>query len=480
MADNKVSRTIPCNHRVKEYNVFNLQRIAAMTIGEVYDSVSQSGGIVTKKCAVCKDLLESLIRQVPMCKPSEPMSADDQSKTAVFIQRWLSHLNSKLDEVSKPVKPVYLRDAVTEILHQKGHDIKCENAMISWYLGQYKTKVLDPEKIAQAIIDHEGTEWSKMKPLVKDTEYNIRLNVPGTDAGNEQQKSQEGLEQADGIQSQTLTTKRTYLKGRRQEILAVFEYIESFPSTPGIEQLDEKLRNDLAVVKQVINWRQQATNDYNYREQFQFYLEQLQMLPDDVKDISFASLDDKTRKKLSKGQSAAKPKTKVKQTRKDDVMPTKKEDAGKTSDTMPSAGGSNMPSHTAEGDGMVKPQKDNDIEQDTVVTQEATTVIEPTTSSEEEASSYLDDEPEPWEMNYAEINDYLCKAAANDPSGLERIKDANELIVKFCHLDNFREKFSELQTMIESGTVIYPGGFAAKKIKEMLDQANGRAIDNRE
>jgi hypothetical protein len=34
--------------------------------------------------------------------------------------------------------------------------------------------------------------------------------------------------------------------------------------------------------------------------------------------------------------------------------------------------------------------------------------------------------------------------------------------------------------MIESGTVIYPGGFAAKKIKEMLDQANGRAIDNRE
>ena len=131
-------------------------------------------------------------------------------------------------------------------------------------------------------------------------------------------------------------------------------------------------------------------------------------------------------------------------------------------------------------EGIETPQKENDIEKKNVVTEEATTVVEPTTISEEEIPSYPDEEPEQWEMNYAEIHDYLCEAAANDPSGLERIKDANELIVKFCHLENFREKFSELQTMIESDTVIYPGGFAAKKIKEMLDQANEQAINNQE
>lgn len=331
MANNKISRTIPCNHRVKEYNVSNLQRIAAMTIGEVYDSISQSGGIISRKCATCKDLLDTLIKQVPMFMPSEPMSADDQKKTAEFIQRWLAHLKKKLAEVSKPVEPVYLRDTVTQILQRQEHDIKCENAMISWYLGQYKTRDLDPEKIAQAIVEHKGTEWAKIKPLVKDAEYNIRLTVPGADAGPEHEDGQEGSGHTDGAQAKPVTGKRSYMKGRHQEILAVFEYIESFPSTPGIERLDEQLRHDLAIVKEVINWRQQATDDYSYREQFQFYLEQLQTLPDNMEEITFATLNDKIRKRLAKAQPSAK-KVRPKQNKKDEATPS---NGGNTSKPTP-------------------------------------------------------------------------------------------------------------------------------------------------
>ena len=436
MADNKVSRTIPCNHRVKEYNVFNLQRIAAMTIGEVYDSVSQHGGIVTKKCATCKELLVTLINQIPMFKPSEPMSTDDQNKTAVFIQQWLAHLNKKLADVSNPVKPKYLRDTVTQILQRQGHDITCENAMISWYLGQHKTRDLDPEKIAQAIIEHKGTEWAKVKPLVKDAEYNIRLTVPATDAGNERKDGPENSGNTDGAQVKPVTGKRTYLKGRHQDILAVFEYIESFPSTPGIEQLDEQLRHDLAVVKEVVNWRQQATDDYSYREQFQFYLEQLQTIPDDIKNISFATLDDKTRKRLAKAQPAAKKKVRAKQTKKDEATPPEKKNSDNTSDIESHTETSSMPSHAAAGDGQTVPQN--------VVTPSTGGGASPGTNG---MTHWSESGEDIHQRNHTEMMNYLNTLAPRVQYLEGNLTEGRnpEYIRKFAHREDFREVFNRLK-----------------------------------
>lgn len=438
MADNKVSRTIPCNHRVKEYNVFNLQRIAAMTIGEVYDSVSQYGGIVTKKCATCKEMLVTLINQIPMFKPSEPMSTDDQNKTAVFIQQWLAHLNKKLADVSKPIKPEYLRNTVTQILQRQGYDITCENAMISWYLGQHKTRDLDPEKIAQAIIEHKGTEWAKVKPLVKDAEYNIRLTVPATDAGNERKDGPENSGNTDGAQEKPVTGKRTYLKGRHQDILAVFEYIESFPSTPGIEQLDEQLRHDLAVVKEVVNWRQQATDDYSYREQFQFYLEQLQTIPDDIKGISFATLDDKTRKRLAKAQPAAKKKVRAKQTKKDEATPPEKKNSDNTS---------SMPPHAAEGDGQIAPKL---------------------TPAGNNTIDYQPTQEEMWESNKNELLEYLAGLSTNDPEAQRRVTAATDDIDYLSKTEDFDAVFEQLKISVQNFQKPYKGGFAVGVIKNKV------------
>lgn len=447
MADNKVSRTIPCNHRVKEYNVFNLQRIAAMTIGEVYDSVSQYGGIVTKKCAVCQGLLNTLIDKVPMFKPSEPMSTDDQNKTAVFIMEWLTHLRKKLAEVSKPVKPVYLRDTVTQILQRQGHDITCENAMISWYLGQHKTRDLDPEKIAQAIIEHKGTEWAKVKPLVKDAEYNIRLTVPGADAGIGRQNGQESSGHDDGAQAKPVTGKRSYMKGRHQEILAVFEYIESFPSTPGIERLDEQLRHDLAIVKEVINWRQQATDDYSYREQFQFYLEQLQTIPDDIKNISFATLDDKTRKRLAKAQPAAKKKVRAKQTKKDEATPPEKKNSDNTSDIESHTETSSMPPHAAEGDGQIAPKL---------------------TPAGNNTIDYQPTQEEMWESNKNELLEYLAGLSTNDPEAQRRVIAATDDIDYLSKTEDFDAVFEQLKISVQNFQKPYKGGFAVGVIKNKV------------
>ena len=442
MTDNKVSRTIPCNHRVKEYNVFNLQRIAAMTIGEVYDSVSQSGGIVTKKCAVCQGLLNTLIDKVPMFKPSEPMSTDDQNKTAVFIMEWLTHLRKKLAEVSKPVVPVYLRDTVTQILQRQGHDIRCENAMISWYLGQYKTRDLDPEKIAQAIVEHKGTEWAKIKPLVKDAEYNIRLTVPGADASIGRQNGQEGFGHDDGAQAKPVTGKRSYMKGRHQEILAVFEYIESFPSTPGVEQLDEQLRHDLAIVKEVINWRQQATDNYSYREQFQFFLEQLQTIPDGIKNISFATLDDKTRKRLAKAQPAVKKKVKAKQTKKDEATPPEKKNSDNGSDIESHTETSSMPPHAAEVDSQIAPNNDRD--------------------------KYQPTQEEMWESNKNELLEYLAGLSTNDPEAQRRVTAATDDIDYLSKTEDFDAVFEQLKISVQNFQKPYKGGFAVGVIKNKV------------
>lgn len=450
MANNKVSRTIPCNHLVKEYNVSNLQRIAAMTIGEVYDSVSQYGGIVTKKCAVCQGLLNTLIDKVPMFKPSEPMSTDDQNKTAVFIIEWLTHLRKKLAEVSTPVVPEYLRDTVTQILQRQGHDIRCENAMISWYLGQYKTRDLDPEKIAQAIIEHKGTEWDKIKPLVKDAEYNIRLTVPGADAGIGRQNGQEGSGHDDGAQAKPVTGKRTYLKGRHQDILAVFEYIESFPSTPDIERLDEQLRHDLAIVKEVINWRQQATDNYSYREQFQFYLEQLQTLPDNVKNITFATLNDKIRKRLAKAQPAVKKKVKAKQTKKDEATPPEKKNSDNGSNNS-------MPPHAAEGDSQIAPKltpagNNNPID----------------LPGSNDGDKYQPTQEEMWESNKNELMEYLTGLSTNDPEAQRRVIAATDDIDYLSKTEDFDAVFEQLKISVQNFQKPYKGGFAVGVIKNKV------------
>lgn len=316
--DNKnISRRVPCNKKLKEYNVNNLRRIADMSVSEVYNQISASSGIITHKCDVCIKLLTMLISKVNNFIPSEPMTLEDQTKVRQLHSRWLVKLQQQLAEVSKPSMPIYLRDTVTQRLKAMGHDEVCENIQLEWYIGEYNPTTLDPQKIADAIIERKGTVWKEVKPLVKNDFYNIRLHSINGSAANNQGKDAGGSQATDVYSSSSLPTKRNYTKGRNEDIVSTFEFIEAFPSTPGVETLDKRLQADIAVVNQVIAWRKQPTSDYDYKTQFQFYLEQLQTLPDDAKDISFATLDSKTRKKLVKAGGASQ--TAKKRTKKEKV-----------------------------------------------------------------------------------------------------------------------------------------------------------------
>ena len=295
---------VPCNSKVKAYNTQHLNDIAAMNVSEVYNSVSASGGIITKKAATCKKCIESLIQKIAEFKPSVPMTREEQQKVDNMLQVWLSQLHRLLSAVSVPVKPTYLRDTVTQILQSKGYTEPCTNRHLEWYLVRYDAKQLIPAEIADAITQHRGSKWDSMPHLVRDAEYNINV--------------------ADSNKSEGQKTRR-----KEKDFLRIrdaFEFIESFPATPGIDTLDARLANDITVADMVLSWRKKSLTRYDdYMTVFQTFINSLQTLPDDARQITFADTTEKATELKKKGKvNGKKSKAKSRKPKKTsaDVVPS--------------------------------------------------------------------------------------------------------------------------------------------------------------
>lgn len=90
------------------------------------------------------------------------------------------------------------------------------------------------------------------------------------------------------------------------------------------------------------------------------------------------------------------------------------------------------------------------------------------------SDSDLEDEdelvpPTETEMKCMELTEYLEEITGNDEVGRKKVEFAGDIILKFCQLDNYEERFSQLRRMIDSGTVKFPGGFAVGEITKMLN-----------
>ena len=302
MSEGNNKMRVPCNSKVKAYNTQHLNDIAAMNVSEVYNSVSASGGIITKKAATCKKCIESLIQKIAEFKPSVPMTREEQQKVDNMLQVWLSQLHRLLSAVSVPVKPTYLRDTVTQILQSKGYTEPCTNRHLEWYLVRYDAKQLIPAEIADAITQHRGSKWDSMPHLVRDAEYNINV--------------------ADSNKSEGQKTRR-----KEEDFLRIrdaFEFIESFPATPGIDTLDARLANDITVADMVLSWRKKSITRYDdYMTIFQMFVNSLQTLPDDARQVTFADTTEKATDPKKKGKAnTKKSKAKSKKGKKENTSPT--------------------------------------------------------------------------------------------------------------------------------------------------------------
>ena len=320
MSEGNNKMRVPCNNKVKAYNTQHLSDIAAMSVSEVYNSVSASGGIITKKAATCKKRIELLIQKIAEFKPSVPMTREEQQKVDNMIQAWLTQLNRQLSAVSVSVKPTYLRDTVTQILQSKGISEPCTNRHLEWYLVRYNAKQLIPAEIADAIIQHRGSKWDSMPHLVRDAEYNINV--------------------ADSNKSEGQKTRRKDEDFLR--IRDVFEFIDSFPATPGIDTLDARLANDITVADMVLSWRKKSITRYDdYMTIFQMFVNCLQTLPDDARQITFADTTEKATELKKKGKvNGKKSKAKSRKPKKENTSPTppekpnEKEDPGEEPENL--------------------------------------------------------------------------------------------------------------------------------------------------
>ena len=304
MSEGNNKMRVPCNSKVKAYNTQHLNDIAAMNVSEVYNSVSASGGIITKKAATCKKCIESLIQKIAEFKPSVPMTREEQQKVDNMLQVWLSQLHRLLSAVSVPVKPTYLRDTVTQILQSKGYTEPCTNRHLEWYLVRYDAKQLIPAEIADAITQHRGSKWDSMPHLVRDAEYNINVANSNKSDGQKTRRKEEDF----------------------LRIRDAFEFIESFPATPGIDTLDARLANDITVADMVLSWRKKSLTRYDdYMTVFQTFINSLQTLPDDARQITFADTTEKATELKKKGKvNGKKSKAKSRKPKKTsaDVVPS--------------------------------------------------------------------------------------------------------------------------------------------------------------
>lgn len=95
--------------------------------------------------------------------------------------------------------------------------------------------------------------------------------------------------------------------------------------------------------------------------------------------------------------------------------------------------------------------------------------VKPCDSNPDPEDEYYLIPPTETEMRCMELTEYLEEITVNDKVGREKVQAANDIVWKFCNLHNFEERYSQLQRMIDSGTVKFPGGFAVGEITKMLN-----------
>jgi len=405
MSEGNNKMRVPCNSKVKAYNTQHLSDIAAMSVSEVYNSVSASGGIITKKAATCKKRIESLIQKIAEFKPSVPMTREEQQKVDNMLQVWSAQLHRQLSAVSIPVKPTYLRDTVTQILQSKGVNEPCTNRHLEWYLVRYNAKQLIPAEIADAIIQHRGSKWDSMPHLVRDAEYNINVADSNKSEGQKTRRKEENF----------------------LRIRDAFEFIESFPATPGIDTLDARLANDITVADMVLSWRKKSITRYDdYMTIFQMFVNSLQTLPDDARQITFADTTEKATELKKKGKvNGKKSKAKSRKPKKENASPTPPEKPNEEEDP---------------GE-----EPENLTPEDFVHAEHSTDSAFP---SELERQKYVH------QNNHTELISYL-KSIASRTFFLERnlTEGKNpEYIERFASRADFRELFNTLKQHTAEGT----------------------------
>lgn len=238
--------SIPCSKIVYEFTKKKLQDLGGLSISGVYHMITEGKGIVLQRDKKALQQIEELIVFVEDFKPSVPMTSNDVLKIRTFVSKWKSELVKVKKQLLHAGTPVYMQDEVAKVLKQKKSKVKFHEVMLEWYLSTFGGDNMTPENVADAVIRHDATDWTKTKPLAKDYQYNIRM----ADCSSEVKSS----------------------------VANTVQWIYEIKAGDVDKDLASHLANDLQVMKEFAKWRDNDPKNYEYRNVVQGFINRLQTI----------------------------------------------------------------------------------------------------------------------------------------------------------------------------------------------------------
>lgn len=267
---------IPCNKKVRDYTVNNLKKLCGLTVSRAYEKFIEKGAISVEESLAPDNRIEQLIKlinrfTIPKSVPVRPV---DKRHMEQFRERWKKHLESLPVNNAADSKPVYLIDAVNRILKRRKSRIQCTRIHLMWHLDLQGEDHMIPEEIATAITKFGLSDWSDVRPLIDNSQYNIRIRGNGT----------KEIEQ--------------------EEFLKAIEFIYQIPNFHVDEGMKEKILNDIKVLQDFLKDKEKDPETYDYEAVWKKYTAKLQTAPASRKRKSDAKRKVKTAKEEKAGESS--------------------------------------------------------------------------------------------------------------------------------------------------------------------------------
>ncbi len=373
--EKKTAVRIPCNATVKNYTVATLKRLGLDAgPGKIYNKLVSGEGVVPRSNKEINDLVDLLKKKIPKFLPPVPPTAAEIEKYKEFNQKWMDSIQKMKQN---QFRPVYLRDEVNKIFERKHYPQRCKRIHLVWCLSLKGEEHMTPEKIADAIIEYDGTDWENMLTLKNDTAYNVRLaNVTDEE---------------------------------KEKFLDTVEFIYSLSSQSADPSIVEKLQNDLEVLAEIEDWKENLTS-YKYAERYDEMVGRLQTAPG-------------ASKKRRGARKSVKP------------AASKQEDT--TMESMANSEESMKESATLSEQVLLQQKQLKPDQPDNG---------EDITQSGEE---YNITKEEIWARNKSVLRTYLENLSNNDFEARRRVRDAAPDIEYFSKMDEFESRLEEVKDLVQ-------------------------------
>ena len=223
--------SVRCDALTKDYTKQQCEKLAGIGYGELYNTLAKGELLLSEEDRQVKALANKLKEKVNSFTPNVPVGASERKRLEAHNEKWIKQIDALLLSITPRSKPIYLADEVNRLLTERGSQITCERKHLVWYLHRYGAEQMQPDKIAETLIDIEPKDFEK-------------LRLPSSKAAYSLVPSESGVHD-------------------RSTILPVIEFIYAIPSSIDDSTLAGKIKNDLKLMDEFKKLKNGANSKYD-------------------------------------------------------------------------------------------------------------------------------------------------------------------------------------------------------------------------